>query len=803
MYLEVAGNAHASITDPSSREGIPSTDPIFRPMNGEQHEETEMATIAARFVNSTNRHVFLTGKAGTGKTTFLHKLAASTHKRYVILAPTGIAALNAKGVTIHSQFLFPFGAYLPERQRPLDIPEHGAFHDQDTLTRRHPLNAIRRNVLREVDLLIIDEVSMLRADVLDAIDFRMRAVRQNRNQSFGGAQVLLIGDLYQLPPVVKEDEWRVMQRYYASMHFFESHVMRQHGYAHIELDKIFRQQDGGFIHILNNLRNNTVTQEDVTELNKHYKATISEEESEGVITLTTHNYKADELNQRALAKLPGKLFTFDAEIEPDFPESMYPVLQRIELKVGAQIMFVKNDQEKAYFNGKLAKVEAIDKDGITVRMDTGEEYKLKREIWENKRYVVNANTKQQEEEIIGQFQQYPIKLAWAITVHKSQGLTFSKAIIDVGSAFAPGQVYVALSRLRSLDGLILRTRIDPSVVSNDRDVVAFTQRGTEQQPLPDQLAAQQREYLRLLLSGTFDFSDLLRKVEYTQKDHPETAEFEDESMKTALKLFLEKLRSEEENTQKFRGQLMRLLQEDKRDDLLTRIEKGGAYYGDMLQGQMKTLFQHLAQIEMLSRAKEYANSLKEIDGMLMKKVSMIAKVGYLAKCILDGTTVEKRPDLEKGIAAKRAAMVGEARAWAEENKPKTKSRTGRKRIAEGDEGWEEYNRLKQERTKRTGKKPTGATYETTYALVKAGFSLEQIAAERSMAKSTIEGHFARGIEEGALEIEALMPETERDAIATWMRENPTEGLNAVAGHFEGRFSYGQLRMVSAWVKKEV
>ncbi len=777
-------------------------------MHGDQYEETEMATLAARFVNSTNRHVFLTGKAGTGKTTFLHKLAASTHKRYVILAPTGIAALNAKGVTIHSQFLFPFGAYLPEKHRPLDIPEHGAFHDQDTLTRRHPLNAIRRNVLRELDLLIIDEVSMLRADVLDAIDFRMRAVRQNRNQSFGGAQVLLIGDLYQLPPVVKEDEWRVMQRYYASMHFFESHVMRQHGYAHIELDRIFRQQDGNFIHILNNLRNNTVTQEDVTELNKHYKATISEEETEGVITLTTHNYKADELNQRALAKLPGKLFTFDAEIEPDFPESMYPVLQRIELKVGAQIMFVKNDMEKAYFNGKLAKVVAIDKDGITVRMDpgsgtgVGEEYKLKREIWENKRYVVNTNTKQQDEEVIGSFQQYPIKLAWAITVHKSQGLTFSKAIIDVGSAFAPGQVYVALSRLRSLDGLILRTRIDPSVVSNDKDVVAFTQRGTEQQPLPDQLAVQQREYLRLLLSGTFDFGDLLRKVEYTQKDHPETAEFEDERMKTALKLFQEKLRSEEENTQKFRGQLMRLLQEDKREELLVRIEKGGAYYGDMLQAQMKALFQHMAQAEMLSRTKDYANSLKEIDGMLMKKVSTIAKVGYLAKCILDGTTVEKRPELEKGIAAKRAAMVGEARAWAEENKPKTKSRTGRKRLAEGDEGWEEFNRLKQERTKRTGKKPTGATYETTYALVKAGFSLEQVAAERSMAKSTIEGHFARGIEEGALEINALMPEVERDAIATWMRENPTEGLNAVAGHFEGRFSYGKLRMVSAWVKRE-
>ncbi len=792
-------------------------------MNGEVLEETEMAALAARFVNSTNRHVFLTGKAGTGKTTFLHQLAASTHKRYVILAPTGIAALNAKGVTIHSQFLLPFGSFIPERQLPADIT--GQFHDQDTLTRRHPLNAVRRNVLREVDLLIIDEVSMLRADLLDAIDFRMRSVRQNRYQSFGGAQVLLIGDLYQLPPVVKDDELRVLKRWYASPHFFESKVIREHGYAHIELDKIFRQQDGNFIHILNNLRNNTVAQEDVTELNKHYKPEITAADSDGVITLTTHNYKADELNQRALAQLPGKSHAFEAEVEGDFPESMYPVLSRVELKVGAQVMFVKNDMEKAYFNGKLAKVEALDKDGIMVRMEgdsgsgPGMTYRLKRERWENKRYVVNASTKQQDEEVLGTFEQYPIKLAWAITVHKSQGLTFTKAIIDVGAAFAPGQVYVALSRLRSLDGLILRTRIDPSVVSSDREVVAFTNRGFEQEPLPQQLKAQQREYLKLLLGGTFDFSDMLRKVEYTQKDHPETAQFEDESMKTALKLFLEKLRSEEENTQKFRGQLIRLLHEDKRDELLVRIEKGGTYYGDMLYAQMKALFQHMAQAEMLSRTKEYTNALKEIDSMLMKKVATIAKVGYLTTCILNGEEVKKQEDLEKCLAAKRAAMVGEVRAWAEEHKPKASTKSGRKRkrtslddiLGDGPGSVDPQGRPlttknrdhpDHERAPRRTKAEVGKTYDVTYDLHKEGLTLEEIAAKRSMAKSTIEGHFARGIAEGAVEIEGLMLETERDAIADWMRENPKEGLNEAAGHFQGRFGYGQLRMVQAWVKRE-
>ena len=749
------------------------------------HEITEMAALAARFVNSTSRHVFLTGKAGTGKTTFLHQLAASTHKRFVILAPTGIAALNAKGVTIHSQFLLPFGSFIPEKQLPADLGEYGAFHDQDTLTRRHPLNAIRRNVLREVDLLIIDEVSMLRADLLDAIDFRMRSVRQNRYQSFGGAQVLLIGDLYQLPPVVKDDELRVLKRWYASPHFFESKVIKEHGYAHIELDKIFRQSDGKFIDILNNLRNNTVTPEDVTELNKHYKPVITDQESKGVITLTTHNRIADELNQRSLGKLPGKSHTFDATVGLEFPESTFPVLQRMELKEGAQVMFVKNDMDKAYFNGKLAQVERIDGDGIEVKMDTGEAYVLKKETWENKRYVVDPNTKEQKEDILGTFEQYPIKLAWAITVHKSQGLTFSKAIMDVGSAFAPGQVYVALSRLRSLEGLILSTRIDPSVVSSDREVVAFTQRGFEQEPLLMQLKASQREYLQLLLRGTFDFSDMLRKVEYTQKDHPETAQFEDERMKTALQVFTEKLRIEEENTQKFRNQLVRLMQEDKRAELLVRIEKGGAYYGELLQAQMKVLFQHMAQAEMLSKTKDYVNALKEIDGMLMKKIATIAKVGYLTRCILNDEEVKKQDELERGLASKRAAMVGDVRAWAEENRPKASGKSGKKRKA----------------AEKKEKPEKGSTYEKTYVLRREGWTLDQIAAERSMAKSTIEGHFARGIAEGAIDIDGLMPAEERDTIADWMRENPKDGLNEAQKNFQGKFSYGQLRMVQAWLKK--
>lgn len=761
-----------------------------------------MAALAAAFVNSTNRHVFLTGKAGTGKTTFLRRLAESTHKRYVILAPTGIAALNAGGVTIHSQFLLPFGSYVPEQQLPADIPPYGAFHDRGTLTRRHPLNALRHNVLRDVDLLIIDEVSMLRADLLDAIDFRMRSVRQRWGQPFGGAQVLMIGDLFQLPPVVKDDEWNVLRRWYGSMHFFEARVLKESGYAHIELDKIFRQQDDHFIRILNNLRDDRVTAEDVAALNVHYRPQIDPKDTEGVITLTTHNRSADDLNQRALDQLPGQLHRFEANIEGDFPESMFPVLRELVLKEGAQLMFVRNDAEKAYFNGRLARVESISGGVITVRMiDTGMPYKLKRETWENKRYVVDPVTKEQQEQVLGTFEQYPVKLAWAITVHKSQGLTFDRAVIDVGQAFAPGQVYVALSRLRSLEGLILRTRIDPSVVTTDRDVVAFSERRHSQQPLPEQLREQQRHYLQAVLTSTFDLGDLLKRAEWVQRDHTETNEFEDESMKTALTRFREQLAREEENTRKFQGQLLRLLQAGDREALLDRIRRGSDYYGALLTDRMKDLLQHLAQVEQLSRTKQYSESLRELDGMLVKKLAQLAKASHITTCILNGEEVSRVPDLEKRIASQRTAMVEEVRNWAKEHAPETTRKTGRKRRRSDEEGWE-VPETPVARKAPKEKRLKGETYLKTYVLIKEGRSLADIAAERSMSLSTIEGHAARGIAEGIINIDALMPAEERETIADWMREHPDKGLNDARSEFGDRFSFGQLRMVQAFVRNE-
>lgn len=785
-------------------DAITAADPLPGPTSStssDAHIATERALLAARFVNSTARHVFLTGKAGTGKTTFLHKLAAGTHKRYAILAPTGIAALNAGGVTVHSQFQLPFGSYVPEKELPAEVDAYGAFVDRRTLSARHPMNGKRRGFLRELDLLVIDEVSMLRADLLDAIDHRMRSVKDFR-KPFGGVQLLLIGDLYQLPPVVKDHEMNVMRRWYPSLHFFESRALREDGYVHVELDRIFRQKDPVFVDLLNNFRNNTVTTADVERLNAHYRPFAGSEER-GIITLTTHNAKADAINEAELRKLPGETHAFDAEVTGEFPESMFPVQRRVELKEGARIMFTKNDQHKAYFNGKLATVKRIDGDRIDVLMDTdtggsAEPYTLKREIWENKRYTIDAATREQQDEIIGTFAHLPVKLAWAITVHKSQGLTFDRAIIDVGNAFAPGQVYVALSRLRTLDGLILRTRIDPSVVSTDRDVVAFHERGDRQEPLPDQLKQRQADYLRALLNDTFDFGPIVQRAAYTQKDHNEKGEFEDESMKSALTVLMERLRAEEENTRKFRTQLLRLLAEEKRDELAQRLEKGAAYYADFLLQQVRHILQHLALVEQLARTKQYANALREIDSMLGKKLEEIAKVAYLAHCIITGAEIERQDKRLDALKQQRLRIIEELRGWMQEHHPDTTHKTGRvrKRAADDDDVFST-----RERKPRGRKKPKGETYTITFTMLKEGLTLEEIAKQRSLSVGTIEGHAARGIEAGEVDISKVMKNDHRDMIADWMRASPDLGLNAAQQHFEGHFTYGQLRMVQAWLKK--
>jgi len=748
-------------------------------------EETDMLNVAAQFVNSTASHIFLTGKAGTGKTTFLRNLALKTHKNFVILAPTGIAALNAQGVTIHSQFLFPFGSFIPEKSPSGNFGTSSNFITQHTLARKHPLNSVRKQVLRAADLIIIDEVSMLRADMLDAIDYRMRSVKGNFSRSFGGAQVLMIGDLYQLPPIVKNQEWSVLRNYYKSMHFFEALALKQDGLVYIELDKIFRQQDQKFIGLLNNLRNNIATRQDIETLNTYYKDEAEIDPDEEIITITTHNSIADGINQKKLEALPGPSSYYEAETKGDFPEKLYPILEEVELKVGAQIMFVKNDSTGAgdYFNGKLARVEYIDDEGVTVVFtDTNAKYILKEEKWENKKYTINDSSKELEEEVVGTFMQYPVKLAWAVTVHKSQGLTFEKAIIDVGQAFAPGQVYVALSRLKSLEGLTLRTRINTNSLSSDGNVVSFTQGKEQQRPLPVMLQEQQSNFLQRLLATTFDFSAIEQQLAYMQNKGG-GLEFEDETMRKAIGVIQGRLENEKINTARFKNQLLNLLRENNLDTLLERIKKGSAYYSAFMEENLRLLLRHLADVERFARVKTYVGQLQEVDQLLMKTLGEIEKAAYMTTCIVKGEEIHRIEKEEEKRVQRRVGIFDAARKEAEAH-PKSGSRkTGRKRKAKATTG------KKQEK---------GETYKITFALAKEGLSVGEIAKSRGLTEGTIETHLVRGIREGELDISKFL---DKDVIELLTEKIKSRDKNktVVDTHnaLKGKYSYGILRMVQA------
>lgn len=740
---------------------------------------TDRLELAARFVNNTGAPIFLTGKAGTGKTTFLRELAHLTHKRFVILAPTGIAALNAKGVTIHSQFLLPFGSFLPVREPEGNYTDRPGFFTQQTLARRHPLNQFRRNVLKSIELLVIDEVSMLRADILDAIDYRMRSVKRNYHVPFGGVQVLFIGDLYQLPPVVKDEEWSILSRFYKSMHFFEARALQNSGLVYLELDKIFRQQDETFIRILNNLRDNKSTPEDVRILNQHFKTLDEIRDLPPCITLTTHNYKADEINLRELRSLDSSSFFYDADIERDFPENLYPLPESIELKLGARVMFIKNDTSglSSYFNGKLATVTGLVSDQITVQMDgTAEDYVLKKELWENKKYRINPETKELEEEVIGTFSQFPIKLAWAVTVHKSQGLTFDRAIVDVGQAFAPGQVYVALSRLRSLDGLVLRTRVQTDVIYSDAKVVDFTQFKSANQDLADLFRQNQEAYLLQLAETTFEFDSLLASLSQFDKDQDTSMEFEEEDLRKDLPAVIELLDGERENTRKFRLQLRQLLEGQHHDKLVDRVEKGTSYYLDLLVKGLEIILRHQVRIEDYSRIKTYQNGLEELEIELLRKYTAIARSGLLIQTILKGELAGKMESVDFRVKQLRIHLMQQIR---EELPTKTaaKNKTGRKKSKE-----EKAPKEEKENTK-----------SHSIRLFLEGKTPEEIALERGYAVSTIMGHLAHGVKLGQISLEKLVEEEVIRDIRNV--EEKLDSLKSYFEHFEGKYDYGTLRLV--------
>jgi hypothetical protein len=559
-------------------------------MENRQNAELQ---LAYNFVQFTNRNIFLTGKAGTGKTTFLLNLKKISPKRMIVVAPTGVAAINAGGVTIHSFFQLPFHPHIPIQYV---TSENGMNSASPLNGSTFKLSREKVSIIKSLDLLVIDEISMVRADLLDAVDSVLRR-HKDRNLPFGGVQLLMIGDLQQLAPIVKEEAWEILEKYYDTVFFFGSLALRQTDYLTIELKHIYRQRDLVFIELLNKIRDNQVDAATLKELNSRFKPAFKAGSDEEYINLTTHNAQAQEINDTRLANLPGKVRSFKAVVRDDFPDYAYPTAYELFLKAGAQVMFVKNDisRNKLYFNGKIGKIERFESDYIIVKCAVDNvSISVEMVEWQNMKYTINPETKEIEEKIIGTFTQYPLKLAWAITIHKSQGLTFDKVIIDARAAFAHGQVYVALSRCRTFEGMVLSTKVEHHGIITDPAVSGFINESEQNQPDEDLLNKSKKVYQRFLLMELFDFNSLLNRASYCLKllkeHHESILGKSDEKLEKVIYLIRTELIKISE---KFNPQLQYLisLHDDAEANisLQERIKKACEFFLEKLSEIMNTL----------------------------------------------------------------------------------------------------------------------------------------------------------------------------------------------------------------------
>lgn len=705
---------------------------------------------AWQIVESTGINIFLTGKAGTGKTTFLRTLKEKLPKRMIVVAPTGIAAVNAKGVTIHSFFQLPLSPFVPGSSFQGNQRSHFRFSKQ------------KINIIRSIDLLVIDEISMVRADLLDAVDDALRRFRRSR-LPFGGVQLLMIGDLQQLAPVVKDDEWSMLSKYYDTMYFFGSHALRQTPYATIELKQVYRQSDERFLSILNKVRANKVDAETLALLNSRYIPNFQPPKGDSYIQLTTHNAKAHDINRMKLMMLPGQPYTFKATVEGEFPELSYPTDETLTLKVGAQVMFVKNDSSGGhrYYNGMICTITRFTEDGFTVTdSDNGTEIEVGRETWENNRYVLNEETKEITEQLEGTFTQFPVKTAWAITIHKSQGLTFDRAIIDVQWSFSHGQTYVALSRCKTLEGIVLSAPIAPNAIISDSAVTAYTDDIPNHIPDNGQMEELKRDYFCTLIKELFGFDDMLHHLN------------------SVYSIISYNFRRQQDFIEAYAGQQQLFSSEimPKAQKFVAwavpRITAGGGYASDdVLQEQVKkgaVIFANKLQpLLELARKTSPATDNKDLKKRLAEAVeNLVREVTVKIKIMQHSSAAGFY--VNDYLRHKAVYLIGD-----EDSEPKKK----------------------REKKTKEPKAPKIPTHEISYQLYKEGKTPAEIAMIRQLAVSTVNSHLVRYVQAGEIELSELMP-MEHIILGKKALENH-RSLKEAFNSLSGQVSYGELNLIIA------
>jgi hypothetical protein len=653
------------------------------------------------------------------------------------------------------------------------------------------MNNLKRNVIKNMELLIIDEVSMLRADLLDAIDFMMQTVRRN-SKAFGGVQVLFIGDLLQLPPVIRDEEWRTLRNYYKGKFFFHSHVIQQYPPLYIELSKIYRQTDDDFISVLNNLRNNQISSQDVQFLNQYVKPDFDLKNNSGYITLTTHNAKADSINEQSINDLAGNEYTYHPFIVSDFPEKIFPVEENLKLKVGAQVMFVKNDLsfEKRYFNGKMGIIKSLSPEEIFVHFpEENKTIEVEKYEWKNIRYKVNELTKEIEEEVLGTFAHYPLKLAWAITVHKSQGLTFDKAALDVSQVFLPGQAYVALSRLRSLNGLILLSQMQMNGISNDQDVMDYALNKATDDTLKKSLHFETKKFIHNYLINSFNWADLAQEWRNHRFSYNENAVASEKS-KHAIwaQKRLEAIDMLIDPAQKFINQLNKIFNKETVDLFFVkeRVEAAYDYFFNPMDKLVTDLLMKMAEIQKFKKVKEYYEELAILEDLQTKAVLRLMKAKLLIEIVVSGETICKEKLSSSAIKNFKINKLDKIR----EDYKMTSTY-----IFKADEPVVRYTSAKIDKINPKTNKKT--TVEETYDLWIQKHSVKDIARLRTLTVQTVETHLIKLIQAKKIEISDVLPYDKILALKEAFQSYQEESLNGLKEKYGEEFTWVELKMFKA------